>query len=75
MFSSLFGSAHGAFSFSCRYSQDLPEQPAEKLPVRGPSAPPFPCGDGGTAGMEGQGSGDGGKRERAGGSLEVPCAV
>lgn len=54
MFSSLFGSAHGAFSFSCRYSQDLPEQPAQKLPARGPPAPPFPCGDGGTAGMEGR---------------------
>lgn len=68
--SALFGSAHGAFSFSCRYSQDLPEQPAQELPVRGPAAPALPRGDGGTAGMEGQGRGEG--RAFAGGAT---CSV
>lgn len=65
MQSPLFGSAHEVFSFSCRYSQNLSEQPAEKCHVWGPSPPSFPCGDRGIAGIEGQRSGDAGKRGRA----------
>lgn len=43
--------------FSYRYSQDLSEQPEEKFHVWGPSPPSFPCGDGCTAGRDGQKAG------------------
>lgn len=75
MLSPLFGSTYEAFSSSCRYSQDLSEQPAEKFHVRGPPPPSFPCGDRGIAGIEGQRSGDAGKRGRAEACQEVPCAL
>lgn len=52
------------FLFSYRNSQDLSEQPAEKFHVWGPSPPSFPCGDGGTAGIDGQGGWDAGKGSR-----------
>lgn len=75
MLSPLFGSAHEAFFFSCRYCQDLSEQPAEKFHVWRPSPPSFPCGDRGAAGIEGQRNGDAGKRGRTEACGGVPCAV
>lgn len=75
MLGPLFGSAPRAFFFSCRYSQDLSEQPAEKCHVRGPSPPSFPGGVGGIAGTERQRSGGAGKSESAEACQEVPRAV